>query len=89
MSLQKRTCIFSACLLAALSILAFGQSTSGELVGTIYDQAGAVVPDAAMVANQRGDGHFGQSPVHHFRPISHFEPSGGQLQAGSDGGRLH
>ena len=42
----KRTCIFVAGLIAALLIPAFGQSTSGELVGTIYDQAGAVIPDA-------------------------------------------
>ena len=56
MSLQQRTCVFFACFIAALSIPAFGQSTSGELVGTIYDQAGAVVPNATVVANNTSTG---------------------------------
>jgi hypothetical protein len=32
------------------------QSTSGELVGTTYDQAGAVVPNATIVANHASTG---------------------------------
>ena len=36
MFLQKRTCIFSACLIAALSIPAFGQSTSGEAAAAFF-----------------------------------------------------
>ena len=38
------------------AIPSFGQSTSGELVGTIYDQAGAVVPNATIVANHASTG---------------------------------
>ena len=56
MSWQKRTYVLSVCLIAALSIAAFGQSTSGELVGTIYDPAGAVVPNATVVANNASTG---------------------------------
>ncbi len=56
MFLLKRTGNFSACLIAALCSASFGQSTSGELVGTIYDQAGAVVPNAAIVASHASTG---------------------------------
>ncbi len=54
--MQKQTCVFFASLVVALSIPAFGQSTSGELAGTIYDQAGAVVPNATVVANNAATG---------------------------------
>src|SRR5436190_2309025 len=56
MSLEKRTCVLVMCLIAALSRPAFGQSTSGELVGTIYDETGAVVPNATVVANNLSTG---------------------------------
>ena len=45
--------------LAAFSIPMFGQSTSGELVGTIYDQSGAVVPGATVVATNVATGVSG------------------------------
>jgi hypothetical protein len=39
-----------------VSIPAFAQSTSGELVGTVYDQAGAVVPNATVIASNGSTG---------------------------------
>jgi hypothetical protein len=48
MKFQKASSCLLACLI--LSIPAFAQSTSGEIVGTIYDQTGAVVPGATVDA---------------------------------------
>jgi carboxypeptidase family protein len=47
------------CLLSFISAFAaavFGQSTSGELAGTIYDASGAAVSGAAVVANNPATG---------------------------------
>jgi hypothetical protein len=43
-------------LIAAFSIPACAQSTSGELAGTIYDQTGAVVTNATVVASNASTG---------------------------------
>ena len=50
----KRELIFSVCLMRRQS--RYSGNTSGELVGTIYDQAGAVVPNAAVIANNASTG---------------------------------
>jgi hypothetical protein len=42
--------------LAALSFAAFAQSTSGELTGTVFDPANAVVPNASVTATNESTG---------------------------------
>jgi hypothetical protein len=42
--------------LIAFSSVAFGQATTGELAGTIYDQTGAVVPGALVTADHLATG---------------------------------
>ena len=56
MTLQRTLYGFLACLI--LSISAFAQSTSGEIVGTVYDQTGAVVPGATVGADNPATGAF-------------------------------
>ena len=69
--------IFTLSLASALTVvLAFAQATSGDLVGTITDQSGAVVPNANITAtntetgvknttrsNVNGEYRFGNLPV--------------------------
>ncbi|HEY1336085.1 MAG TPA: TonB-dependent receptor, partial [Bryobacteraceae bacterium] len=45
-----------ACFLLSFLNLAFGQLTTGELVGSVYDQTGAVVPGAQVTANHLATG---------------------------------
>lgn len=45
-----------AILLLALSVTSFGQTTSGELTGTVFDPAGAVVPNASVTATSESTG---------------------------------
>ena len=40
----------------ALSFAAFAQSTSGELTGTVFDAANAVVPNASVTATNESTG---------------------------------
>ena len=49
-------CTLLTCFIVTFSHLAFGQATTGELVGTIYDQTGAVVPGALVAANNLATG---------------------------------
>jgi len=46
----------AAMVLAALSFAAFAQSTSGELTGTVFDAANAVVPNASVTATNESTG---------------------------------
>jgi hypothetical protein len=48
--------IVLAALLTVLGGAAFGQSTSGVIVGTIYDQTGATVPNATVTAKNVATG---------------------------------
>jgi hypothetical protein len=54
MNIQKTLYSLITCFL--LSIPAFAQFTSGEIVGTVYDQTGAVVPGAAIEASNPATG---------------------------------
>src|ERR1017187_2413733 len=47
--------VIALCLLLSASA-AFGQSVTGELVGTIYDATGAVVPGATVTATNTETG---------------------------------
>jgi hypothetical protein len=50
-----QTCA-GAVLLFALSVTTFGQTTSGELTGTVFDPAGAVVPNASVTVTSQSTG---------------------------------
>src|SRR5947209_9836093 len=63
-------------MLVLTAVFTFGQAVSGDLVGTITDQAGAVIPNAAVTAtniatgvktttrsNTSGEYRFGNLPV--------------------------
>src|SRR5437588_12669936 len=56
MTFQKA--LYSVLMCLILSAAAFAQSTSGEIVGTVYDQTGAVVPGAAVQASNPATGAF-------------------------------
>src|ERR1700722_16417160 len=46
----------AAIVLTALSFAAFAQSTSGEITGTVFDAANAVVPNASVTATNESTG---------------------------------
>jgi hypothetical protein len=54
MKLLANRLAFVAAVFAALATQVFGQATSGGVVGTIYDPAGATVPGAKVVATDTG-----------------------------------
>ena len=54
MTLSKFAYCLTTCLI--LSLPSFAQSTSGEIVGIVYDQTGAVVPGAAVEARNEATG---------------------------------
>ncbi len=56
MTFRRVLCTLLTCFIVTFSHLAFGQATTGELVGTIYDQTGAVVPGALVAANNLATG---------------------------------
>src|SRR4051794_37518312 len=59
MIFQKTLYSLLACLI--LSVPAFAQSTSGEIVGNVYDQTGAVVPGASVQASNLATGAFAKT----------------------------
>src|SRR5690242_6573587 len=59
MSFQKTLYGFLTCVL--LCVPGFAQSTSGEIVGTVYDQTGAVIPGAAVQATNNATGTFAKT----------------------------
>ena len=74
-----RKIIFIATLMGLLSLAAFGQMVSGDLVGTVTDNTGAFVPNASVKAtnlatgftantktNGSGEYHFVNLPVGHY-----------------------
>ena len=74
-----RKIIFIATLMGLLSLAAFGQMVSGDLVGTVTDNTGAFVPNASVKAsnlatgftantktNGSGEFHFVNLPLGHY-----------------------
>ncbi len=79
-SKSNRKCVLLAIAFSFCS-LGLAQTTSGDLVGTIYDATGATVPNATIVATNAATSVFrnGNFVVLWFLP--HPEPFGRKLQS--------
>ena len=75
-------------LILTSSIIAFGQQTTGSIVGTVKDQQGAVVNTATVKATNVDTGFSRSAPANGYGRVPHRLPSRGQVHRRGGGGRL-